>query len=357
LKTARWWVSQNNPDRNLASGALGTQDLDPLIQRWRPTGLIWIGLTLLAFALVSPASASLFVALEGDARGTYSESGGADAEVASVGGSLRKVFADRYGDRLILYVQAESAADFSEAWLHQAYAEWKGPMGLWNVAAGRVPLPWGLRTAWSPDRLPYSSPYEWTRTPESDNGVLLRGTADMWDYGLALTQGYGMKGTRDFPGPGNLTGRLGITPGVEGDFTFGLSFATGTAYTHGDGHGMGEAMEEERTAAALDCTWNAGRGTYRFEGGARRDEERWHGTLFGAADYALLPKLTLQAAGQLYEHAASHIFGRVYGGVSIPLPWFTIRGGYEYERAEREKEEHADHRFVVQLYRLLSIVR
>ncbi len=312
----------------------------------------WLASALLVCAAASSAPASLFVALEGDARGVYSDSGGTDAEVNSVGGSARKVFADRHGDRVILYTQAEWAEDFSETLLHQAYAEWKGPMGRWNVAAGRVPLPWGLRTAWSPDRMPYGSPYDWTRTLEADNGALVRGTLGIWDYGLALTQGYGMEDIEEFPGPGNLTGRLGLTPDVEGNFTLGASFAAGTAYTSEHGHGTGDAMAEERTALALDCTWNAGRGTYRLEGGARRTEEQWHGTLFGSADYALLPKLTLQAAGQVYEHGPSHWYRRAYGGVSIPLPWFTLRGGYEYENTEIE-----DHRVVVQLYRLFSFVR
>jgi hypothetical protein len=312
----------------------------------------WLNAAILLCAAATSAPASLSVGLEGDARAGYSDHDGADAAIDSIGGSARKVFADRRGDRVILFAQGEWADDFSEALLHQAYAEWKGPMGRWNVAAGRVPLPWGLRTAWSPDRLPYGSPYDWTRTLESDNGLLLRGTLDVWDYGLALTQGYGMENIEEFPGPGNLTGRLGLTPDIEGSFTLGLSLATGTAYASEHGHGMGGAMAEERTAIALDCTWNAGRGTYRFEGGGRETAERWHGTLFGAADYALLPKLTLQAAGQVYEHGSSHWYSRAYGGVSIPLPWFTLRGGYEYEKAEIE-----DHRVVVQLYRLFSFVR
>jgi hypothetical protein len=295
--------------------------------------------------------------MEGDARGEYSERGGGDAELDSIGGSLRKVFADRRGDRLILYAQGEWADNGSEGMLHQAYGEWKGPMGRWNLAAGRVPLPWGLLTSWSPDRMPYSDPYDWTRTLSSDNGLLWRGTVGLWDYGLAVTQGYGMEDIEEFPGPGNLTGRLGITPGVEGNFSMGLSFATGTAYPSGHGDGMGHMMDEDeewekRTATALDMTWNVGRGTYRFEGGARRTKDQWHGTLFGAADYALLPTLTLQLAGQIYEHAPSHAYGRIYGGVAVPTKSFTIRGGYEYENADTD-----DHRVVVQLYRLFSFVR
>ena len=319
----------------------------------------WASLALLLAAAI-PARAALFLAVEGDARGEYSDRDGWDGGLDSLGGSVRQVFADRRGDRVILFAQAELEDNFSEFMLHQAYGEWKGPMGRWNLAAGRVPLPWGLLTAWSPDRMPYSDPYDWTRTLSSDNGVLWRGTVGVWDYGLALTQGYGMEDIEEWPGPGNFTARLGITPGVEGNFSMGLSFATGTVYptVHGDDmdemdHAMEDEEEfEERTAAALDLTWNVGRGTYRFEGGARKTEDEWHGTLFAAADYALFPKLDLQLAGQVYQHADSHFYSRGYGGVAVPTKWFTIRGGYEYENADEE-----DHRVVVQIYRLFSFVR
>jgi hypothetical protein len=318
----------------------------------------WLASALALALAASGARATLSGALEGDARGTYSARDGRDVGLNSLGASARKVFADGHGDRLILYAQAELADTFSEALLHQAYAEWKGPMGRWNVAAGRVPLPWGLLTAWSPDRMPYSSPYDWTRTLESDNGALLRGTLDIWDYGLALTQGYGMQDPEEFPGPGNLTGRVGVTPDEAGDVTMGLSFATGTVYPDAHGSGMGPMMmmdndeRERRTALALDCTWNAGRGTYRVEGGTRRVDDQWHGTLFAAADYALFPKITLQAAGQVYEHGGDHFWRRLYGGLAVPLAWFTIRGGYEYEQAEVE-----DHRVVLQVYRLFRFIR
>lgn len=295
--------------------------------------------------------------MESDARGEYAYRDGWDGQIDSIGGSIRKVFADRRGDRVILFMQAELMDNLSEGMFHEAYGEWKGPMGRWNIAAGRVPLPWGLLTAWSPDRMPYGSPYDWTRTLSSDNGALWRGTIGIWDYGLALTQGYGMERIRSFPGPGNLTGRLGITPGVEENFSLGVSFASGTVYPSEHGNDRTHAMEkgdgwEKRTALALDWTWNLGRGTYRFEGGSRKTEGQWHGTLFGSAEYALFPKVTVQMAGQIYEHEASHAFRRVYGGVAVPTKWFTIRGGYEYENVDVQ-----DHRVVVQYYRLCSFVR
>ncbi len=314
--------------------------------KWFPS----LVLSLVLSAGTSRATVSLL--LEGDVRGEYSDREDLDARVDSVGGSLRKVLADGKGDRLTLYLQAEAEDNASELLLHQAYAEWKGPMGRWNLALGRVPVPWGLLTAWSPDRLPFLSPYDTAGTFTSDNGLLLRGSAGMTDYGLALTQGYGMGSIQDFPGPGNLTGRLGITPDLAGDLNLGVSFAAGTVYPSAHGHGSGPVMEEERLALALDCTWYHGRGIYRLEAGGRHTEDRWRGTLFGMADYALLPKLSLQLAGQLYTHMESHEFGQVYAGVSVPVGAFTLRMGYEYEHAQEET-----HKVVIQFYRLFSFTR
>lgn len=285
-------------------------------------------------------------------RGEYSDRDKFDGELSSVGGSIRKVLADSKGDRLILYMQAEAAENVSEGLLHQAYAEWKGPMGRWNLAFGRVPMPWGLLADWSPDRMPFQSPYTATRTFASDNGILLRGSAGLYDYGLALTQGYGMGTIEDYPGPGNLTGRLGMTPDLAGDINIGLSLSAGTVFASEDGHGMGTVTEEERTALAIDCTWYHGRGVYRVEGGGRKTHERWHGTFFGFADYGLLPKLNLQLAGQVYTHMDSHRFGQVYAGVAMPLGAFTLRTGYEYEYTHMEV-----HTVMVQLYRLFSFTR
>jgi len=298
------------------------------------------------------ASATLFLNAEADLRAGYGSGAGGDAEFHALGVSARKVFADGRGDRLILFAQAEAVHTFEKILLHQAYAEYKGPMGRWNLAAGRVPLPWGLQTSWSPDRMLFTSPYTGIRAPFSDNGILWRGVVGDWDYGLSLTQGYGMERIEAFPGPGNLTGRVGHTFGLEGNLVAGLSFATGTATVGEEGHGMGDVAAERREAFALDLTWYEGRGVYRIEGGVRQAHEHWLATLFGTADYALLPRLTLQGAAHGYESHHGGSVLRVYGGVAIPWKRFTLRGGYEYEKADV-----GSHRVVVQLHGLLSVVR
>jgi len=313
----------------------------------------WLSAALLIGGAADPLPAALFLGIESDLRASLSDLDGGEASLYSFGGSGRWVFSDPQGDRLTLFVRGEWAEDLEDDRLHEAYGEWKGPMGRWNIAAGRVALPWGLRTEWSPDRMPYRSPYEETRAPDSDTGLRLRGTVGAWDYGVALTQGYGMETPDSFPGPGNLTGRIGWTPGLDGDFTMGLSASEGTVPIAAHGHEDAmDSDDEDRTALALDATLHFGRGTYRLEGGARHPGDRWRGTLFGAADYAIGSRLTVQAAGQAYESEDSQRHRWGYIGLALPVKWMTLRGGYEYEKMDEE-----DHRVVVQLYSVWRWVR
>lgn len=311
----------------------------------------WFSLAgMLAQAAAAPGA--LFLAGEEDLRAVRTDRERLAGEIHSIGGSLRKVISDRRGDRLVFFAQAEAAHNLSEGLLHQLYGEWKGPMGRWNIALGRVPLPWGLLAEWSPDRMPFGSPYPGARTLASDNGLLVRGVIGPWDYGVALTQGYGMESVEDVPGPGLATGRLGWAPGLDGGLTLGLTASAGTVFASEHGHGMGDAVEEERMAFAVDATVYLGRGAYRLESGARRTDGRWLGTAFAFVEYAWLPRIDLQLAAQLFRHGEDHAFGRAYAGVSIPWNLATIRGGYEYEYAHEEI-----HRLVLQLYRYHSVVR
>jgi hypothetical protein len=296
------------------------------------------------------ASGALFVTLEEDLRGTYVDN--IEGEINSVGGSARLVIPDRAGDRWILYLQAEAASNLSHFPVHQAYAQLKGPMGLWNVALGRIPLPWGLLTAWSPDRMPYTSPYAAARINSADNGMLVYGARGAVDYGVALTQGYGMGEIQDFPGPGLVTARLGVTPLISGEYTFGLSASWGTSYHSSHGMHTGDAEKEKRTALALDGTVYAGRTTLRFEGVSRLVEKRLQNAFFAAADFALLPRLSLVSAGQIYTHGTDHTYGRLFAGIAVPIKSVTIRGGYEYERAA-----DTGHKAILQLYRSFSFSR
>ncbi|HPN83616.1 MAG TPA: hypothetical protein PLM00_09500 [Spirochaetota bacterium] len=301
-------------------------------------------------AILAPGalSGALFANWEEDLRGTYS-SKDFSGEISSLGGSLRQVFADSGGDRFIMVLQAEAVHNLESVMLHQLYATLKGPMGKWNLSAGRVPLPWGLLTAWSPERKPFGSPYPAISISASDSGLLFNGTIDTFEYGISLTQGYGMGAIHDFPGPGLVTARAGLVPEDDLGLSTGLSVSWGTTSSQTNAHMPGDAMLEKRLVLALDMTLVLPQGTLRFEGGARYSGHTWSASLFTALEYALASWLTLEMAGHAWASAHEQVKGRVFAGFAVPVFGATLRGGYEYE-----KIAHADHRAVVQLHRQLA---
>ncbi len=308
--------------------------------------------------LIVPSYGALYLTYEEDLRGYYNPSnsdikgdlkGDISGEIKALTGSVRQVFSDKKGDRLILYGQVEIEENFSMYMLHQLYARYKGPMGKWNITLGRVLLPWGLRTSWSPERLPYSSPYKLTKILTADNGVMISGTVGVLEYGLAVTQGYGMGEIHDFPGEGLATGRIAISPLISGDLTVGLSGSAGTSYRSTMGHGH-HAQPVEHISGALDLTAFIGRGTVRLEAGADKTERFLEKRGFLELEHQLLPKLSLLAAGNVYS-VHEEWQGTLYGGVSTKLKSVTIRGGYEYAYKKNTQK------ITLQLYRQFSFNR
>lgn len=292
---------------------------------------------------------ALYLNYEEDLRaGYYFHSDKVFGEINSIGGSVRQVFSGKKGDRLILYLQGEAEHNFSEIMAHQLYARFKGPMGKWNISLGRIQLPWGLLTNWSMERMPYRSSYSIYGTMKADNGVLLNGTIGLFDYGISLTQGYGMMTPESFPGPGLLTARAAISPLLGGELTVGVSGSFGTSHR---GHGDDEVMEVEHQSALIDLTAYILQATLRMEGGAEYKHDEWHPLIFAALDYQVLPKLTIMGSGNIFTHE-DHWQGTLYLGAETKLKSVTIRGGYEYE-----KTNPAKHTVKFQLYRQLSFNR
>lgn len=303
---------------------------------------------LLLVACVSSPMAVLFLNYEEDLRGKYTFGEDIDGEINALSGSVRQVFSDKNGDRFMLYLQGELEHNLQERIIHQLYGRYKGPMGKWNITLGRVPLPWGLLTNWSAERLPYHSPYAVRGLLKSDNGLLVSGTIGMVDYGVSLTQGYGMNSVEEFPGPGLCTMRVGVTPLLSGDLTVGVSGSVGTSYRSGDGHHGHEAMPVEHLSGAIDLTAYIGRGTLRMEAGGERVAEIWEHQGFVELEYQLLPKLALLGAGNLFSEG-ERWNGTLYMGASTKLKSVTLRGGYEYEENREDT-----HKLVLQIYRQFS---
>ncbi len=303
---------------------------------------------LLLCTLVVHSSGALFLNYEEDLRGAYLFGGDISGEIRGLSGSVRQVFSDDKGDRWILYVQGELEHNLQERMIHQFYGRYKGPMGKWNITLGRVPLPWGLLTDWSPERLPYTSLYKLKSLMKVDNGIMLSGTLGLVDYGLSLTQGYGMSKVKELPGPGLLSMRVGVSPLLSGDLIIGLSGAFGTSHRSMEGGHGDHVNPVEHLSGALDLTAYVGRGIIRMEAGTERISKAWEHQGFLEVEYQLFPKLSLLSAGSVYSQK-ERWNGTLFVGAWTKIKSFTIRGGYEYE------ENHEDtQRVVLQIYRQFS---
>ena len=59
--------------------------------------------------------------------------------------------------------------------IHELYFKYKGPMGLWNITAGRIGIPYGLLTYFSTSRLLFESSIEQILGFDADNGITVSG--------------------------------------------------------------------------------------------------------------------------------------------------------------------------------------
>jgi len=300
---------------------------------------------LLGWLAVAPAaSATGVLTLEGDARAALERGRPAAAELHAVAAGLRHTFADRAGDRVVLYALAEARADLDERMFHELYARYKGPLGAWNVTAGRFRLPFGLLPGFTSERLLFPTLEERTLAFDADNGLMLSGQDGDWEYGLAATQGLGPHRDPEWPGPGLVTARVGLTRGESGEANVGLSVAAGRSR---EGHAMD--MDTPRRLVALDATLERGRATARLEATAGSLEHRALATAYAGLDFAVRPRWEVNAAGSLV-HREGERDGALSLGLGFRPSWLTIRGGYHYAY-----EGTPRHRLALQLYRLFAL--
>lgn len=310
-----------------------------------------IVLIVLFLLMPGPARSAWNVSVDGDARYRLTEWEEHDANIHLAGASVRKTFSDGKGDRLIMFGLVEAEDNFSDVMLHEIYGQYKGPMGAWNVTAGRFGLPWGLLRGFSASRLLYEVPHDAVLGMNADNGVMLSGVTGALDYAASITQGYGPRGTPDDLGHGLGVARIGFTPGDTEEISLGLSAALGKsirAHAEDSDGDMDKDMALHRAVGGLDAILYLGRWLGRMELSAGRVDHRSMTAGFAAIDYALLPRLDLNLAANLVWHGSEYK-DEWFAGVTGKPPWFTIRGGYCYAGHSPSR-----HEVTLQLYRLFS---
>lgn len=324
----------------------------------------WRGIVLavLWLCLPLPVPAAWDLSVDGDARFQWTDWAHAGAGIHRVGASLRKTFSDARGDRLVLFGLVEAQDDFSEIMVHELYGLYKGPLGAWNVTAGRFGLPWGLLSGFSASRLLYEVPHDRLLGMDVDSGLKISGVTGALDYAVSITQGYGPHNTPHDWGHGLATARIGFTPGDTEEFSWGLSAAWGRSLaahveeTTAEMETAGPEHDGERpwrrVLVGLDGTLYLGRWLGRLEAAGGRVGGLTMATGFAALDFALWPRLDLNLAVNAVRHGSDHQEAWFVGFTAKPA-WFTFRGGYRYAGHHNESR----HEVVFQIYRLFAFSR
>jgi hypothetical protein len=304
---------------------------------------ICVLLLILLHLIPAKLHASWSFSADADLRSNWSSADKLSAEVHAAGLSIRKSFADNSGDRYIISGLFEAENNFSEFMIHELYFRYKGPMGLWNITAGRIGIPYGLLTSFSTTRHIFEKPIEEIIGFDADNGIMFSGVAGIFDYGFSLTQGYGAHRMPEFPGEGFGAGRVGVTLGEAEEYSIGVSVSGGrTSADHMDHSAI------TRITGGLDATLNIGQSIIRTEVNAGIIDKHRVVSGYGLLDYTLHRRLDLSAGIRvIYSHNVTD--GALFAGLSFNPPWFNLRGGYIYEHSDKQK-----HSISLQLYRLFS---
>lgn len=291
------------------------------------------------------AKGSWTFSADGDGRVNWVNPDSFEAKVNVVGLSLRKTIADHTGDRYIFSALLEAEDNFSDIMLHELYFRYKGPMSIWNLTVGRYTLPYGLLNSFSTSRLLFESDYKSVIGDDADNGLMFSGISGYADYAVSITQGYGPHAVTPLPGPGMLISRFGYTLGDTEEYNLGVSFVFGKSIVSHDVHNNDTV---KRVIGGIDATLSLGQAMLRTElhGGLKNDEMFF--SSFGICDFALSQRVDI-TAGLKYTHEHGMDIPAIHGGITFKPPWFTVRGGFTYEKNSRE-----NYIISLQIYRLFS---
>ncbi len=298
---------------------------------WRMEKLKIIKLIAVLFVLlvfVHQANASFTLTADLDSRYQKVESKDGKTKVDALGVSLKKVFADTKGDRLILFTMIDAMDNFNEVMVDQGYLQYKGPMGKWNVVLGRYALPFGLLPNYSSSRLLTETLEYKTIGLSSDSGIQLLGVLDDFDYAFSLSQGVGVNQWKDEDHEPVVSFRLGHQGIDFEDVRIGLSGFWGKSMSDQFHHDT--ISESYKKLLALDVIKYHGPLVFRSEITAGQEDGQGLNGVFVGSDYAILPKTDVNLA---YNHIekAKHKTDALTVGITYNLfSGFQIRAAQKF---------------------------
>lgn len=256
--------------------------------------------------------------------------------------NLRQVIEQDGVDRWILVGQLDSGENFESPLLYQTYAQLKGPLGRWNVRAGRFIAPFGLLASYDSERLVLNTIEPLSLALKLDTGVQVSGFVGDHDYAVALTEGSGV-------GDPVLTGRWSWQ---RDDFNVGLSVLSGRLPETASKDTVERRGEQlpgiplvDKRRLGLDATWNDGPNTWRGEALLGTDDGGFVKGGYVEYERALRAGWSVGLNGGAWDGAARR--WRAGAVVSRALGrGATLRAGYVHE----DQIEGREHTFVLQYY-------
>jgi hypothetical protein len=297
-----------------------------------------IGVVFLISIFAQPASAMLFITADKDLR--YSDD---EFKVEALGISLRKIFADEQGDRIILFTLIDSMHNFQETMLDQAYLQYKGPLGRWNLILGRYLLPFGLLPNYSTKRLLIESLEHEMIGIRSDQGVQFSGVIKDFDYAISISHGTGVKRWTDIDNDWLITIRVGYQGVDFEDLRVGLSGLLGRVLPD---NSIGE-VPKYKQLLALDLIKYYGLLVWRNELTYGEEEDRRLNGIFTGIDYALFPRTDLNL-GYTHLNRDGDKKDALTIGLTYNLADFQIRAAQKLSLGGEQNE------FSFQVYRLFT---
>ncbi|MDX2093033.1 MAG: hypothetical protein SFX73_34640 [Kofleriaceae bacterium] len=256
--------------------------------------------------------------------------------------NVRTVFADAQGDRLILVAQGDVEEGIDNSHLYQAYGQYKGPLGRWNLRAGRYLVPFGLLAYYDTERLLLAAHEVEALGIKLDEGVELFGYFGAFDYAVSVSRGYD-----DRPTPIARVGWQGQ------DVRLGLSYLYGRLPSYADDEVvplkdlLSGARLINKNRVAIDYEQLFGPLTVRAEPIAGTDDGRFVAGAYLEAGYALSPRWELAANAAVLDSDLVGTRWRAGPALSFRvLPGVFVRGAYEH----RNDFGEATDLFLVQVY-------
>lgn len=292
---------------------------------------------VLLIIIVQPIHASLFFNVDVDLR--YKDN---KFKIEALGLSGRKIFADKHGDRIILFALIDSMHNFQETTLEQAYIQYKGPMGRWNIILGRYLLPFGLLPNYSTKRLLIESLEYETIGIYSDQGLQISGVIKEFDYAIFLSQGIGSKRWTDVDNNWLVTSRVGYQGIDFEDLRVGLSILLGSVLP--GKHNM-EGVSKYKQLLALDLIKYRGPIVARIELTIGKEDDKRLNGIFAGFDYALFPRADLNI-GYIHLNKGGGKKDVLTLGLTYNLAGFQIRAAQSLGGKQNE--------FSFQVYKIFT---